>query len=149
MQKSKRKHASKSRITNADEVLLNTKAADNEIFLQPWYLPRKTFLAIRQLLPSAQLLKMRYYFDDYGCLKCGKSGGVYSSNGMCARCAIVVRARVVTSLKRRFEKLGIAIKDRPIQAFLGDRTNTQITRLAGPLLRKGRQAMPHANPCKL
>jgi len=36
----------------------------------------KPFFAIRQLLPSAQLLKMRYYFDDYGCLKCGKSDGV-------------------------------------------------------------------------
>jgi hypothetical protein len=119
---------------------LDAELLDNEIFLQPWYLSRETFLAIRELLPSAQLLKMRYYFDDYGCLKCGKSDSIYSSNGMCARCAIVVRSRVVASLKRRFQKVGVAIKDSPIQIFLGGRTMKQINRLTGPLLRKGQRA---------
>jgi hypothetical protein len=137
VQKLKHEYASKNNSLPPPE------SPDNEIFLQPWYLSREVFLAVRQLLPSAQLLKMRYYFDDYGCLKCGKSGAVYSSNGMCARCAIVVRARVVASLKRRFERIGVAIKDQPIQAFLGGRTKGQITRLAGPLPRKGRQAKAH------
>jgi len=117
-----------------------TGPLEDEIFLQPWYLSLETFLAIRRLLPSAQLLKMRYYFDDYGCLKCGKTDKVYSSNGMCARCAIVVRARVVTSLKRRFERVGVGIKDRPIQLFLGGRDNKQINQLAGPPARKGRRS---------
>ena len=140
MQKLKRQHAAKNRVKSDAPI---TESLDDEIFLQPWYLPRETFLAIRELLPSAQLLKMRYYFDDYGCLKCGKLDVGYSSNGMCARCAIVVRSRVVASLRRRFEKIGVAIKDRPIQVFLGGRTKKQITRLSGPLLRKGRQARPH------
>jgi hypothetical protein len=136
MQKPKPKYAHKYRKTKQS----NIGSSNDEIFLQPWYLPRKTFLAIRELLPSAQLLKMRYYFEDYGCLKCGKPGVVYGSNGMCTRCAIVVRGRVVLSLKRRFENVGVEIKDGPIQVFLGGRTNSQITRLAGPLLRKGRQS---------
>jgi len=138
MKKPKPKYLYKNRKTKQ----FNIGSLDDEIFLQPWYLPRKTFLAIRELLPSAQLLKMRYYFEDYGCLKCGKLGVVYGSNGMCTRCVIIVRGRVVLSLKRRFEKVGVEIKDGPIQVFLGGRTNRQITRLAGPLLRKGRQAKP-------
>lgn len=139
MQRSKHQYVAKDRVKSDASI---TESLDHEIFLQPWYLPHKTFLAIRQLLPSAQLLKMRYYFDDYGCLKCGKLDVGYSSNGMCARCAIVVRSRVVASLKRRFEKIGVAIKDRPMRVFLGGRTKKQIARLAGPILRKGRQARP-------
>jgi len=85
-------------------------------------------------------IKMRYCFGEYGCLKCGKPETVYSSTGKRARCAIVVQARVVASLKRHFERIGVASKDRPIQAFLGDRTTRQIARSAGPLPRKARQA---------
>jgi hypothetical protein len=32
---------------------------------------RQKYEAVRRLLPPSQMLKMRYYFDDYGCLKCG------------------------------------------------------------------------------
>lgn len=37
----------------------------DELFLQPWFLPKPTYLALRRLLPSCQMAKMRYYFDDY------------------------------------------------------------------------------------
>src|SRR5437764_14447287 len=90
---------------------------DDEIFLQPWFVSKQTFLEIRRLLPSSQLLKMKYYFDDYGCLKCGKFNVLYRSNGFCRTCTVVVRARVVLALKRRFEKLGVAISDKPIPRF--------------------------------
>ena len=48
-----------------------------------------TFLAIRRLLPSSQLLKMRYYYEDYGGLKCGKANVAYRSNGFRGRCKVV------------------------------------------------------------
>jgi len=90
----------------------------DELFLQPWFLPKPVYLEIRRLLPSSQLLKMRYYFDDYGCLKCGNRSAVYGSNGMCKKCNIVVRARVILSLKKRFRHIGIEVGRGPIRTYL-------------------------------
>ena len=47
----------------------------DDIFLQPWFLPWKTASSIRTLLPADHRHKMRFYFEDYGCLKCGKKKG--------------------------------------------------------------------------
>ena len=51
------------------------KVLFENIFLQPWFLPLKTASEIRALLPADHRHKMRFYFEDYGCLKCGKKRG--------------------------------------------------------------------------
>jgi hypothetical protein len=89
----------------------------DELFLQPWFLPKPTYLTLRRLLPSSQLAKMRYYFEDYGCLKCGGRNGLYASNGMCNGCSIIVRSRVVLCLARRFRKIGVQVDKGPIKRF--------------------------------
>jgi hypothetical protein len=99
-----------------------------EVFLQPWFVSKNTFLAIRRLLPSAQLLRMKYYFEDYGCLRCGRSDVFYKANGFCKVCAIVVRCRLILALRRRFKKLGIAISDDPILGFAGVGSMKQLHR---------------------
>jgi hypothetical protein len=43
-----------------------------EAALQPWFLPRPLGWKIRSMLPNEYRRKMRYYFDDYGCLRCGR-----------------------------------------------------------------------------
>jgi hypothetical protein len=78
----------------------------DELFLQPWFLPKPTYLTLRKLLPSSQLLKMRYYFDDYGCMKCGDRAALYASNGLCKSCSIIIRARIALCLAKRFKKVG-------------------------------------------
>jgi hypothetical protein len=93
-------------------------AIDEELFLQPWFIPKPTYLAIRRLLPSCQLAKMRLYFDDYGCLKCESRKAIYGSNGLCQRCSIIVRSRVVLSLNRRFKKIGVEVEKRPVHRYL-------------------------------
>lgn len=90
----------------------------DELFLQPWFLPKQTYLAMRRLLPSSQLSKMRYYFQDYGCLKCGNRHALYASNGLCKRCGIVVRARIVLALKRRFRKIGARVDRNTLSKYL-------------------------------
>jgi hypothetical protein len=90
----------------------------DELFLQPWFLPEPIYLEVRRLLPSSQLLKMRYYFDDYGCLKCGSRSSLYGSNGMCKRCNIVVRGRIILSLKRRFRRIGTEVGRAPIRKYM-------------------------------
>lgn len=75
----------------------------DEPCLQPWFLSKQTYLAMSLLLPRSQLSKMRYYFQDYGCLKCG---------------SIVVRARVVLALKRRFRKIGARVDRTTVRKYL-------------------------------
>src|SRR5438477_12164310 len=72
----------------ADEKLLL-----DDIFLQPWFLSLKTANEIRVLLPTDHRHKMRFYFEDYGCLKCGKKGVRYGSNAMCKPCVQQVKLR--------------------------------------------------------
>lgn len=91
---------------------------EDELFLQPWFLSRSQYEAVRRLLPPSQMLKMRYYFDDYGCLKCGNLEALYGSNGLCRGCSVVVRARVVLALKRRFKQVGVKIQKEPFERYL-------------------------------
>lgn len=80
---------------------------NDEIFLQPWFVPKPVYAAIRRLLPGAHLAKMRYYFDDHGCMRCGETNRLYGSNGLYERCTVLLRYRVVRSLERRLKQVGI------------------------------------------
>lgn len=73
----------------------------DNIFLQPWFVDYGTACAIRRLLPEGQFRKLRFYFDDWGCLVCRKKNAVYGCNGMCSRCAQRIQKRVLTSLQKR------------------------------------------------
>jgi hypothetical protein len=72
-----------------------------ETFLQPWFVPVEIARSIRRLLPVAHFHKMRFYFDDWGCMRCEKKGVMYGANGMCCRCAQKVQHRVVSSFQKR------------------------------------------------
>lgn len=99
------------------------KVVYDELFLQPWFLPKATYLKLRRILPSSQMAKMRYYFEDYGCLKCGDRNALYASNGLCKGCSIIVRSRVVLALKRRFRRLGAKIERTTLKQFLAQVKN--------------------------
>ena len=98
--------------------LTATLLANDELFLQPWFLPKPTYLMLRKLLPSSQLTKMRYYFEDYGCLRCSSRTSLYGSNGMCKECSIVVRGRLAIGLRRRFRRMGMRIERAPLGRYL-------------------------------
>jgi hypothetical protein len=76
----------------------------DEVFMQPWFIPKPIYLTIRRLLPNIHLMKMRHYFDDYGCLRCGESDAVYGASGFCHSCNVIVRSRVLAGLKKRLKK---------------------------------------------
>jgi hypothetical protein len=103
-----------------------TRSVDpnDEIFLQPWYLPREVYLEIRRILPNIHLSKMRYYFEDYGCLRCGTRDSLYGSNGLCERCNVLIRGRVVRSMKRRLRKVGAIGPDLGVSGALEDGMNS-------------------------
>jgi hypothetical protein len=93
---------------------------DKEIFLQPWFVPQDVFLEIRRILPSAHLSKMRYYFEDYGCLRCGSKDSLYGSNGLCERCSVLIRGRVKRALTRRLKNVGVVGPEYDFSGALGD-----------------------------
>ena len=82
------------------------KLHDNEIRLQPWFLPKPVAAQISKILLSAHLAKMRYYFDDYGCIRCEKRDVMYGRNGFCENCTNITWIRIDSSLKRRLRNVG-------------------------------------------
>ena len=81
-------------------------ATDEDVFLQPWFLPSAIAKQIRRVLPNAQLGKMRYYFEDYGCIRCEKKDVMYGGTGFCEACRHMLQYRIKGSLKRRLQKVG-------------------------------------------
>ena len=87
---------------NPKKKRLNRFTAEELVF-QPWFLPRHSRLAINSIIPPGYRNKMRWYFDDYGCMVCGGMDLVYSANAMCIRCHQTVIRRLRTSVKRRIQ----------------------------------------------
>src|SRR5579863_933508 len=83
-------------MTRQDKELLD------DIFLQPWFLSRQIAFAIKRILPPEHRHRMRFYFDDYGCLKCGTNDAPYGSNGLCKLCMQQVKLRLFFAVKRRW-----------------------------------------------
>lgn len=77
-----------------------------EAALQPWFIPSETYLELRRVLPPSQIMKMRYYFEDFGCLRCDSRTAIYGSNGLCEKCSTLVRSRLSRALERRKKHLG-------------------------------------------
>ena len=76
----------------------------DEVFMQPWFLPKPIYLAVRRFIPNIHLMKLRHYFDDYGCLRCGNDDALYGSCGLCHPCNVVVRSRLMMCMKKRLKK---------------------------------------------
>lgn len=81
------------------EVSKKANASIEMIVLQPWFLPRSTYHAMARLISRKYVMKLRYYFDRYGCLKCERRDRTYGSNGMCSPCATKVSHRLKRCLK--------------------------------------------------
>jgi hypothetical protein len=77
------------------------KIKDDDSLLLPWFLTRRATMAIRSNVPRNYQLRMRNYFDDYGCLRCGTHRGQHRGNGLCHRCSGLVLARLKRSYQRR------------------------------------------------
>ena len=80
----------------------NDKQLLDDVFLQPWFLPRDTAFAIRRIVPPEHRHKMKFFFDDYGCLRCTKKRGIYGSNGLCKKCMQEVKLKLFFAIKRRW-----------------------------------------------
>lgn len=82
---------------------------DPELILQPWFLPNEISTAIRSLIPFMHIRKMRFYFEDYGCIRCRRRNVPYGNNGFCHKCSQLVVYRTLRSLKSRLEQIGTGL----------------------------------------
>jgi hypothetical protein len=83
-------------MTKDDKQLLD------DIFLQPWFLSRDMAFAVRRILPPEHRHKMKFYFEDYGCLRCRKTDVTYGSNALCKLCMQEVKLKMFFAIKRRW-----------------------------------------------
>ena len=74
--------------------------------LQPWFVPKQTWKEVLRLLPSNWQRKMRYCFDDYGCLRCDRKNVQHHSCGMCVECFTRITRRLKFTISRHFKELG-------------------------------------------
>jgi hypothetical protein len=95
-----RKPSARARCLKKRRELLSTE----ELLFQPWFLSRRTASTIRWLVPPDYREKMHDYFDDYGCMRCGRLDVPYRSNGMCQRCGKNIYDKVRRSALRRMKE---------------------------------------------
>lgn len=105
---------------------------------QPWFLSIPVSKAILRLIPPEYIARMRWYFDDYGCLYCKrkKDRVMYQSNGFCIECGTMIRRRLVQTVKRRGKKLRLEAPRTPNWYF--DRVQAAEDLLADSLPNKPR-----------
>ena len=61
-----------------------TEEQMNALIFQPWFLPNSTYRTIARMVPREYLLRMRDYFERYGCMRCGSRTKLHCAHGMCA-----------------------------------------------------------------
>jgi hypothetical protein len=79
------------------------KRTSGDVLFQPWFLSKAVAQAILRLIPLEYIARMRWYFEDYGCIRCKrkKNKVMYGASGFCVDCGPKVRRCLVQSMKRR------------------------------------------------
>ena len=74
-------------------------------FFPPWFLSRDVVRKIDALVPYYYHMRFRFYFDRYGCVRCGRSDVEYCCGGLCIACNGLINDRLKRTdraLKRRY-----------------------------------------------
>ena len=142
MRKRKHNRIHSHRPISFKSLAIKSRVAD--VLLEPWFLPRNLSASIRHLLPNDYGLRMRYFFDDYGCLVCRQRNVNYAANGMCDTCRNRVGARVLRSLRKRIQRPPVIQKEQKekLHEFRRAKASELLAELAdaGRNLRSARKA---------
>jgi hypothetical protein len=86
-------------------------------FFPPWFLTKDVMRRIEALLPYFYHMRFRFYFDRYGCVRCGRKKVVYCCSGLCKRCVGFINNRLKSSdriMRRQYDMR----KELPCEMFL-------------------------------
>jgi hypothetical protein len=119
----------------------------NSVIFQPWFVPRSTFLTIARLIPREYGMRMRDYFNRYGCMHCHTRTRQYGSNGMCGPCHSEVSRRLRRCWKRRLKLLNEQARKHQIRHIVTNAKNARelLQDLIPPKLPKRARRFP-GNP---
>lgn len=107
----------------------------SDVFLEPWFLSLESARAVQRLIPREYSCRMRWFFDDFGCIRCrGKKTG-YGGNGFCVTCRCTIVSCVVRSIRKRAK--GLNAQATPVFSRSGIRRIEVAERLLGDLAAKG------------
>lgn len=76
-----------------------------DTLLEPWFLNMETARAVQCLIPRKYFYRMRWVFDDFGCLRCRTKKSGYGGNGFCLACRCTVLQCIVRSIRKRSKNL--------------------------------------------
>ena len=68
-------------------------------FFPPWFLEKKELKKIQRMLPDFYHKRLRYYFDSFGCIRCGRKDVIYCCGGLCSGCQWTIYNRLRKSDK--------------------------------------------------
>lgn len=94
------------------------KHAATDALLQPWFLSKATAQAVQRLIPLEYISRMRWHFEDYGCLGCKRKKALYGANGLCVDCRLMIGKQLVQSMKRRAKTLVSTEPLKPSRGYL-------------------------------
>ena len=83
----------------------------------PWFLTKEIVRKIDELLPYYYHMRFRFYFDRYGCIRCGRTDVVYCCAGLCLPCQGLINDRLKRTDKVMKRRYGLTY-DLPTNAFL-------------------------------
>lgn len=75
-------------------------------FFPPWFLSKDLLKKIDALLPYYYHMRFRFYFDRYGCVRCGRKNVEYCCSGLCKPCNGLINDRLKRSdraMRRRYD----------------------------------------------
>jgi hypothetical protein len=94
-------------------------------FFPPWFLEKKVLKKVRGMLPDYYHKRLRYYFDVFGCIRCGRKDVIYSCGGLCLGCQWTINNRLKKSDKEMKRHYGASERRLPSAQFLKRYTTAQ------------------------
>lgn len=93
-------------------------------FFPPWFLTEKLVLKIDALLPYYYHKRLRFYFDQHGCIRCRRKDVDYCAGGLCKPCNGLISDRLKRTdrtMKQRYDTDAQA----PCESFLRKRNSAR------------------------
>lgn len=73
--------------------------------LQPWLLPKHVACEVARVIPFGYRKRLRFFFNDFGCIRCRRRTVRYGGSGFCENCSSRVSTLLRLSMKRHQKEI--------------------------------------------
>lgn len=71
-----------------------------DALFQPWFQTREILRELKKRQSIAEQNKFRYYFDEWGCIRCGTKDRGHAGLGFCEPCRSLVKHRLDAGMRK-------------------------------------------------